>query len=87
MDLVITTIMPIDGECWIAINAGASGCLLDRRGPYSTAAAAEEAAALLRQRWNARPANLPPPRHGAEAGTWDLLGIVALAQAVRGAPD
>jgi hypothetical protein len=84
MELVINT-QPVDGEYWITIDASASGCTLDRRGPYPSADAAEEAAKLLRRRWNARPAELPPPRHGAEAeNTWDLIAICAMARTVRG---
>lgn len=84
MELVINT-LPVDGEYWVTIDASSSGCTLDKRGPYPTAEAAKEAAKSLRQRWNARPAELPPPRYVAEAeNTWDLLGICAMARAVRG---
>jgi len=87
MELTINT-MPVDGEYWIAIKASASGCLLDKRGPYPSAEAAREAAALLRQRWSVRPENLPPPRHAVETeASWDLLAICAMARAVRGSPD
>jgi hypothetical protein len=84
MELGINT-QPVDGEYWIIIDASSSGCTLDRRGPYPSAEAADEAAKLLRRRWNVRPAGLPPPRHEAEAeGVWDLAAICAMARAVRG---
>lgn len=84
MELLINT-LPVDEEYWVTINASASGCTLDKRGPYPTAEAAQEAAKSLRQRWNVRPAELPPPRHAAEAdNSWDLLAICAMARAVRG---
>jgi hypothetical protein len=83
MELVINT-LPVDGEYWITIDASASGCTLDKRGPYPSAEAAEEAAQALRQRWNVRPMDLPPPRRGAEGDSWDLLAICAMARAVRG---
>jgi len=83
MELVINT-LPVGKEYWVTIDASASGCTLDQRGPFASAEAAEEVAKSLRQRWNVRPADLPPPRHGAEADSWDLVGICALARAVRG---
>lgn len=84
MELVINT-QPVDGEYLVTIDASASGCTLDKRGPYPTAEAAKEAAKLLRQRWNVRPAELPPPRHAAETeASWDVLAICAMARAVRG---
>jgi hypothetical protein len=87
MELVINT-QPVDGEYWITIDASASGCTLDRRGPYSTVEAAEEAAKTLCQCWNVRPAELPPPRHAAETeASWDLLAICTMARAVRARLD
>ena len=83
MELVINT-LPVGKEYWVTIDAGASRCTLDKRGPYTSAEAAEKAAKSLRQRWNVRPAELPPPRHGAEGDSWDLLAIYAMARAVRG---
>ena len=83
MELVINT-LPVGKEYWVTINAGASRCTLDRRGPFASAEAAEEAAKLLRRQWNVRPAELPLPRHGTEGDSWDLIAICAMARAVRG---
>jgi hypothetical protein len=84
MELIINT-LPVDGEYWVTIDASSSGCTLDRRGPFASAGAAEETAKSLRQRWRARPVELPPPRHEAEAeGVWNLIEICAMARAVRG---
>jgi hypothetical protein len=84
MELLINT-QPIGKEYWVTIDASASGCTLDKRGPFASAKAAEEAAKSLRRRWNVRPAELPPPAHAAETeASWDLLAICAMARAVRG---